>query len=98
MKREQGVLTMTDTQKGWTVFQAASLLYYGEPIVRDTASVESLVFEMDEVEFIYVPWTYVQGVRDRFAFHMYHWMYNAHYRQGIVEWFNQGASTNHPFY
>ena len=64
---------MSIIEEGWTVFQAASLLYYGEAIVRDTASVESYVFEIDEVELIYVPWTHVQGARDRFTFHMYQW-------------------------
>lgn len=50
---------MTNTHKEWMVVQVASLFYYGELIVRDTASVESYVFEIDEVELIYVPWTYV---------------------------------------
>jgi len=60
-------------EEGWTVFQAASLLYYGEPISHDTRSVESFIFEIDEVDLIYVPWTQVKGTRDRFAFHMYQW-------------------------
>lgn len=64
---------MTMIDEGWQVFQATGLLYYGETIVSDSMSVESYIFEIDEVELVYVPWTHVQGARDRFAFHMYQW-------------------------